>query len=140
MQKMRSVKCPSCNANTSCDPGLAFCFCSYCGAQIALDDRSTRHTYRQIDDARIREAEVAELVRLKELEIEAARVKQGHRLTLIWIALVVFMLLASVWFFVTPDSRGNQQGAVGITLLMFDVVFILGGVIVLAVRRAARKP
>lgn len=139
MKKSLAVRCPSCNANTRCDQGMEFCFCSYCGAQIALEDKSTRHTYRQIDDARIREAEVGELVRLKELELEAARMKQGNRITLIWIALMVLLLLVSIWFFATPDSRGISQGAVGIVLLMFDVILFLGGVIALAVRKRSRS-
>lgn len=70
MIKMITLKCPACGANLSIEENLKQCFCRYCGAKILIDDGSTMHTYRKIDEARIREAEAREVIRLRELEAE----------------------------------------------------------------------
>ena len=66
MITMISLKCPECRADLSIEDGCKECFCQFCGAKILIDDGSTTHTYRKIDEARIKEAEI----RLRELEIE----------------------------------------------------------------------
>ncbi len=70
MIKMISLKCPECGADISVEEGHKQCFCQYCGAKIILDDGNTTHTYHKVDEARIKEAEVDKLIRLKELEIK----------------------------------------------------------------------
>lgn len=65
MIKTISLKCPECNANISVDENLKQCFCQYCGTKIMIDDGSTSHTHRTVD-----EAEIKENIRLKELELE----------------------------------------------------------------------
>ena len=73
MIKMISLKCPECDASLSVDGELKQCFCQYCGTKIMIDDGSTSHTYRTVDEARIKEAEIKESIRLKELELEEKR-------------------------------------------------------------------
>ena len=68
-----SLKCPECNANLSVDESLKQCFCQYCGTKIMLDDGSTNYVYRKVDEARIKEAEIRENIRLRELELEEKR-------------------------------------------------------------------
>ena len=68
MVKMVSLKCPDCGAVLSIEEGRKQCFCQFCGAKIVMDDGSTTNIYR--DEARIKEAEVNEQIRLKELELE----------------------------------------------------------------------
>jgi DNA-directed RNA polymerase subunit RPC12/RpoP len=70
MVKIISLKCPECGADISIEEGHKQCFCQYCGAKIMIDDGSTTHTYRKVDEARIKEAEVEREIRLKELELE----------------------------------------------------------------------
>lgn len=66
--------CPNCGANLSVsgDGGREYCFCEYCGARIKLYDPNMK-TYRYIDEARIREAELN--AQLKEKELELSRYK-----------------------------------------------------------------
>ena len=64
-----SVKCPECNAVLSIEKNRNMAFCSYCGAKIMMNNEN-EHIYRQIDEARIREVELEQMIRLKELEIE----------------------------------------------------------------------
>ena len=70
MINLVSLKCPECNAALAIEEGRKHCFCQYCGTKILIDDGSTTHTYRKIDEARIKEAEVRERIRLKELSLE----------------------------------------------------------------------
>ena len=70
MINLVSLKCPECNAALAIEEGRKHCFCQYCGTKILIDDGSSTHTYRKIDEARIKEAEVRERIRLKELSLE----------------------------------------------------------------------
>lgn len=76
---MRTCNCPSCNANISIDyENRDFAFCQYCGSKIMLDDY--RSIYRVIDEAKIKQAETGREIRLKELNIKEAQMKERNRL------------------------------------------------------------
>ena len=72
--KLVSIKCPECSANLDVEEGRKHIYCSYCGAEIMLENENEK-VYRKIDDARLKEAEVREKVRLKELELEEYKIK-----------------------------------------------------------------
>jgi len=65
--------CPNCQAPLD----DASRFCSHCGTSVVTDDEASRmkYTYQKVDDARIREADVREKIRIKELEIELLKLK-----------------------------------------------------------------
>lgn len=71
--KTVAMNCPKCNASLNIDMK----FCSHCGTPVVIDDEAMRmkYTYQQVDDARIREADVQEKIRLKELEIELVKLQ-----------------------------------------------------------------
>ena len=71
---MISLVCPNCGANLNVngEGGREFCFCEYCGARVKIVDPNTS-TYRYIDEARIREAELNAQIRMKELELQNGR-------------------------------------------------------------------
>ena len=74
--QMISLSCPNCGANLQVASDRESFFCEYCGQKIFVSDSNhQKYTYRKIDDARIREAEAKELVRLKEIELEHAKLK-----------------------------------------------------------------
>ena len=106
MIKTISLKCPECNANLSVDGDLKQCFCQYCGTKILIDDGSTTHTYRQVDEARLKEAEVQQLLELKKLEIaEQKRLDKKKRLKTL--ALVTLGLVVAAYIFAEHlDSFG----------------------------------
>lgn len=89
MIKPHKLTCPNCEANLSVDAELKQCFCQYCGTKIIIDDGSTTHTYRKVDEARIKEAEAQQLVELKKLELEEQKRKDKNRLILIIICIVI---------------------------------------------------
>jgi len=85
--KLVQLKCPSCGAALNTDQKTAFC--QYCGAKLLIDDEAQRVdvTYRKVDEARIRENERKEAVRLKELEMADKEDKRS------WIGMFALLLL-----------------------------------------------
>lgn len=78
---MRKLECPGCGANLELKEGNRdFAFCEFCGAKITFDD--FRSTHRVVDEARLKEAETEQMIKLKQLEwaekqeAENARKKQ----------------------------------------------------------------
>ena len=77
--EMISLKCPECGANINIEADHKHCFCPYCGVQIIIDDGVTAYTYRKVDEAKIKEAEVDKIIRLKELELKEKQItKEEH--------------------------------------------------------------
>ena len=87
--KLKVLKCPECRANIEIEEGRKSCFCSYCGCKIVLDEEKQEHTYNynynyvKRDEARIRENERKEKVRLSELEYEERKDKRDNKIGLI---------------------------------------------------------
>lgn len=77
--RILSLKCPECNANLSIEGERKQCFCQYCGTKIIIDDGATIHTYRTVDEARIREAEMRENIRLRELMLEEKKMEAKEK-------------------------------------------------------------
>ena len=92
MVKIISLKCPECGADISLEEGHKQCFCQYCGAKIMIDDGSTTHTYRKVDEARIKEAEVDKLIRLKELEIKQKEAERKGKIKILKIKAVLLLV------------------------------------------------
>ena len=68
------MKCTNCGADMSVSPDREVFYCEFCGQKHLLKDAIHRnYTYRKVDEARIREADAAASVRLKELELEQIR-------------------------------------------------------------------
>lgn len=101
--KLKSLKCPECNANIKIDEGRKSCFCTYCGCSILVDDESTtvnyNHTYTKRDEAKIREIELKETIRLKQLENEVREKKIEHIEKYIAVAFVIFLVLLMCFAF-----------------------------------------
>ena len=89
-----SLKCPECNATLSIEGERKFCFCQYCGTKILVDDGSTTHTYRKVDEARIREADIQENIRLRELMLEEKKftAKEKAKALKIWFSIILTVL------------------------------------------------
>ena len=92
--KVVANNCPNCQAPID----ERSRFCSHCGTQIEVADEAVhmKYTYQKVDDARIKEADVREKIRLKELEIEALKlqseIQQKKFLSWIRLALIIVFL------------------------------------------------
>jgi|GEM_PF-565097 len=51
------LQCPNCGANLETESGKEQCFCLYCGTKLLVHSPGTK-TYRIVDEARVREAEL----------------------------------------------------------------------------------
>ncbi len=75
---MRSCQCPGCGAGLSIDDdNREYAFCQYCGAKVLLDDY--RSTQRVVDEARLKEAETEQMIRMRELDIEEREAAREHK-------------------------------------------------------------
>lgn len=109
--KIISLKCPECDAPVTIEEGHKQCYCKYCGAKILLDDGSTTYTYRNVDAARIREAEINREIRLKELEIEQEERKYKRKVNRIKVLAAIIMAIISVPFWFTHSETTQMIGA-----------------------------
>ena len=125
--KMISVQCPSCGANMDVEEERSYAFCSYCGEKVIIR-ADNEQVIRKIDEEAIKNAEVAQLIRLKELELEKEKQDREYAEEqkkkkwirtglLIWFSLFAIEVAAA---FITKDS---DLGMIG--MLMGMVSFIL---------------
>lgn len=108
--KIISLKCPECDAPITIEEGHKQCYCKYCGAKILLDDGSTTYTYRNVDAARIREAEINGKIRLKELEIEQEERKHKRKNNRIKVIVTILMAVVSIPFLLANSEMAQAIG------------------------------
>lgn len=113
-----SVKCPYCGAELSIDNSREFAFCSYCGAKVMVHN-DNEHIYRNIDEARIKEAETERILRLRELELEEKENNRGRKLTLVAYGIALAFVLGGAVICIF-DSLGGMGGIlIGAYIAMF---------------------
>lgn len=99
-----SVKCPDCGAELSIDNSREFAFCSYCGAKVMVHN-DNEHIYRNIDEARIKEAETDRIVKLRQLDMEEKSSFSRKSMIIAWaVSTGVLLLLGIIGF--TVDNMG----------------------------------
>lgn len=92
--KLISLTCPNCNANLDdIDSGRPFCYCQYGGTKIALDDGTIRKETHIYDEAKIKETESSERVKMREMDIEREHSKQMNTI-LKYVLIFAAVLLA----------------------------------------------
>lgn len=119
--QMITMKCPECGATMSLEQGRRECFCQYCGTKLFVDDGSTSYTYRKIDEARIKEADIDKEIELKRLENESIKMKFkiGSFLAVALIG-ILFSVLPSI------DYGFHDVAGVGyIILLALPIMWIV---------------
>lgn len=92
--KLISLTCPNCNANLdNIDPSRPFYYCQYCGTKIALDDGTIRKETHIYDEAKIKETESSERVKMREMDLEREHSKQMNEI-LKYVLIFAAVLLA----------------------------------------------
>ena len=122
--KIISLKCPECNATLSIEGDRKYCFCQYCGTKILIDDGSTTHTYRKVDEARIREADVKENIRLRELEIEEKKIEVKENMKRQKVkATIILGVIGLLCFFIASIGGIFGLGPIGIVgFIVFAII------------------
>ena len=131
MVDLVSLVCPACGSSFHIQEWQKSCFCSYCGTQILVDDGSKTYTYvhKTVDEARIREADLTELLELKRMEAEEKK-RQDKKKTAKTLALIgailfgVGVLLMNIPFkSVTPTVIGGFSMLFGM-MLLFTALYL----------------
>lgn len=112
--KIIACRCPSCGANLQIEEGKKKVFCTYCGTPILVDDENRTVTYRTVDEARIREAEMRENIFKSQNDVKRLR-------TIIIGILAGIVLLAIIASFIFATDS-----AIAILLLLIIVGFNIG--------------
>lgn len=121
--KLISLTCPNCNANLdNIDPSRPFCYCQYCGTKIALDDGTIRKETHIYDEAKIKETESSERVKMREMDLEHEHSKQMNEIlkyVLIFAAvlLAIGLILAAFdveigWYIILIEMAFGAWGVV----------------------------
>ena len=127
MMKMISLKCPECGADIDIEEGHKQCFCKYCGTKILIDDGNSTYTYRKVDEARIKEAEVDKAIRLKELEIEQEKNLQLEKTKELKTKITILLCtIAVISFTISYGTSYNLMGTGYWALIICVVMCIFG--------------
>ncbi|MBE6734845.1 MAG: hypothetical protein E7563_05850 [Ruminococcaceae bacterium] len=130
---MKTCNCPNCGAAFDLNiDNIDFAFCPYCGTKFILDDYRSSH--RVIDEARIREAETNERIRLKELEIE----ERKQKMKLFKIIVFVVFAMAGVLMIIIGSLLGNKQEDY-YTIAIYGALVLVLSVLIFMVAAAAKS-
>lgn len=127
MMKIISLKCPECGADIDIEEGHKQCFCKYCGTKILIDDGNSTYTYRKVDEARIKEAEVDKAIRLKELEIEQEKNLQFEKTKELKTKITILLCtIAVISFTISYGTSYNLMGTGYLALIICIVMWKFG--------------
>lgn len=116
--KLISVKCPDCGARLDFEEGRSVYYCKYCGGKILLDEADTVEKHVYVDEARIRESEVKEKIRLKELELEMDKRNEEKKNKALKIkATIISLIIGCILMFIGDTIKGA------------DILSFIGGMI-----------
>lgn len=110
-----SISCPECGANLSVEEGRQQFYCTYCGAKVMMSNESEK-IIRQIDEARIKEAETERMVKMKKLEMSENTTWAKKPVLIMWMILIVFLFVMSGIGFI-KDNLGMALTFLNIGLL-----------------------
>ena len=77
MVQLKELSCPNCGASLQVEAEKKICYCEHCGSKLILDDGSV--TTRIIDDAKVREAEANEKIKIMESELELKKLEAEEK-------------------------------------------------------------
>ena len=97
------IDCPYCSGFITVNEDAETCYCTYCGRQIGIKSGTKKIKIHITDDARIKEAETAKDIRLKEIEQKDKESMRNHRYT-IWPMLFLIVLLAAMPFLLSLEN------------------------------------
>lgn len=131
--KLISLTCPNCNANLDdIDSSRPFCYCQYCGTKIALDDGTIRKETHIYDEAKIKETESSERVKMREIDVEREHSKQMN-------AILKYVLIFAAVLFVVGIVLAAFDVEIGWYIILFEVAVVLWAFEFIATRKNKKK-
>ncbi len=116
-----TMKCPACGAEINIESGREFSFCTYCGSKI-MKTNDNEHIYRNIDEARIKEAETERMIRLRELEIEEKENARGRKSTFIAYGIALAFVLIGALLCIAVPLAGVWGIIIGAYIALFTFI------------------
>lgn len=123
-----TVKCPECSADLQIEDGREYAFCTYCGARVMMTNDNEK-IIRQIDEARIKQAETERMVRLRELDMAEKTSVSKKILIAVWLIVSIAMVVvAVVGFAIDNEGLGGIGLGIGINVALWGALglFVLG--------------
>ena len=122
---MRKLECPSCGANLELkEDNRDFAFCEFCGAKITLDDfRSTHHV---VDEARLKEAEIEQMIKLKQLEWAEKHEQENARKRQLKTKITIILAVVGGGSFLLALTTNSLFFYSVLAIVFFAGMFILG--------------
>ena len=127
--RMITLRCPACGADVEAGSDRAYCFCSYCGTKIMLQNEN-EYIYRHIDEAGVAEAETDRMIRLRELELEE-REKKADNIKIAAASAGVILLIVIGIIGYAIDNDGMEM------CLMFAMLVAMYGFLAFVDKRKA---
>lgn len=123
--KINVTNCPSCGAAIPIQEGTAQITCSYCGSKFAITNEN-EFVYRHVDEARVRQAEIERMIRLKELEMEEKKRQIGNYKIIAVAGVILLLVLILGLGHLIGDSGLTFFGIIGleISFLIFMVILL----------------
>lgn len=117
-----SVKCPSCGADLSVEHGRGITYCNYCGTKIMIQN-DREHVYRSIDEARIKEVESEQLLRLRELEIEEKDKERERKTRYVAFGIAFAFLLGGAFIAIFNETAGMFGILIAMMIAAYTIPF-----------------
>ncbi len=123
--KINVINCPSCGAAIPVQEGTAQITCSYCGSKFTITNEN-EFVYRHVDEARVRQAEIERMIRLKELEMEEKKRQIGNYKIIAVAGVILLLVLILGLGHLIGDSGLTFFGIIGleISFLIFMVILL----------------
>lgn len=123
--KINVINCPSCGAAIPIQEGTAQITCSYCGSKFTITNEN-EFVYRHVDEARVRQAEIERMIRLKELEMEEKKRQIGNYKIIAVAGVILLLVLILGLGHLIGDSGLSFFGIIGleISFLIFMVILL----------------
>lgn len=118
-----SIKCPECRASLDVEEGRKQIYCSYCGTHVLIEN-DNEYVYRYIDEAKIKQAEVDQVVQIKKLEIMERKRVEAAKFKRVKIVVSILMGIVGVILLIAGIGMGGLVGLLVLEGVMF--IWILG--------------
>lgn len=121
--KLNSLKCPECAATISVEEGRTQCFCSYCGAKIAITNEN-EFVYRNVDEADVKRAETDRTIKLHKMKFHEKMTKTKLVIGLISGILGILFFIIGV---ISDESDSDLSFTIiGMFLLFASLMSFIG--------------
>ncbi|MDE6019785.1 MAG: zinc ribbon domain-containing protein [Ruminococcus sp.] len=116
--QLNSLKCPECAATISIEEGRTQCFCSYCGAKIAITNEN-EFVYRNVDEADVKRAETDRIVKLRQIKFFEKMTKTRFIICAIGLLLTIIGIICG---YASGDSDSPLY-----MLVLIGMLLLFGG-------------